>query len=112
MAVNRLSPSSMANTIKRYNKLMSDLCYEHNTIGESYSEGTEDWNLRDMVAECDYILSTFYEDGHSNESLRWEDADGRREWQSYVGRLTRFINRFAPMTDGMTCTSKHCSKYD
>ena len=111
MAVNRLSPSSMANTIKRYNRLMSDLCYEYNTIGESYSD-TEGWNLRDMVAECDYILSTFYEDGHSNESLRYEGADGRREWQSYVGRLTRFINHFAPYTEGMTCTTKHSSKYD
>ena len=42
--------------INTYNKIMSDLGYEYNTIG---TISTENWNLRDMVAECDYILSTF-----------------------------------------------------
>ena len=39
--------------IKKYNDLMFALCYEHNTIGTSYSESTSGWNIRDMVAECE-----------------------------------------------------------
>ena len=94
---------------KRYNSIMTDNGYEHNTIGTGLSEGTENWNLRDMVAEADYVLSTFYESGHSNAELKDEDP---KEWRSMVGRLQRFINAYEPFIDGLICDEGHCSKYD
>lgn len=47
--------------IQRYNNIMCSIGYEHCTIGTDFSESTEGWNLRDMVAECDYTLSTYFE---------------------------------------------------
>lgn len=104
---------NMESAIKRYNNLMNDLCREHNTIGQPLSENTEEWNLRDMVAECDYELSTYYEGGHCNEEMRHsDDEDERKTWRSEVGRLTRFIKAYEPFIDGMICAEGHCSKYD
>ena len=37
---------------QRYNNIMERLGYEHNTIGTRFSEDTENWNIRDMVAQC------------------------------------------------------------
>lgn len=99
--------------INTYNKIMYNLGYEHNTIGTRYSESTENWNLRDMVAECDYILSTFYEQGHCNEELRYSDyAEDRKMWKNYTSRLKRFITNYKPYIEYMKCCSRHCSKYD
>ena len=85
--------------VKRYNALMYELCYEHVTIGTRYSEGTEKWNLADMVYECEYWLSTFYEDGHANGEMRYGDADERKEWRRLTGKLERFINRYTGVID-------------
>lgn len=93
----------------RYNGLMIDNGYEHNTIGTRLSENTESWNLRDMVAEVDYLLSTYYEDGHANHELKDEYP---KEWRSVVGKLKRFINAYEPFIDGLKCSTGHCSKYD
>lgn len=98
--------------VKRYNELMNDLCREHCTIGEQLSEGTENWTLRDMVAECDYELSTYYEDGHMNGDLRYGDSDERKAWKSETGRLKRFIDKYAPVVKYMKCAEGHCSKFD
>ena len=86
--------------INTYNKIMSDLGYEHNTIGTRYSESTENWNLRDMVAECDYALFTFYESGHYNEELRYSD---RKMWKNYTSRLNRFISNYKHYIENMKC---------
>ena len=94
---------------KKYNDIMDGLCYEHNTIGTDLSEGTANWNLRDMVAECDYTLSTYYEWGHCNEELRYED---RPRWESETNKLKRFIAHWSPYISGMKCSAGHCSKYD
>lgn len=103
----------MQKVIKRYNSIMSMLCYEHNTIGTRLSEDTENWNLRDMVAECDYVLSTYYEDGHCNGDMRYSyEPEERAAWRRETGFLKRFIDRFSPMIADMKCVSKHCSKYD
>ena len=122
---------------KRYNSIMNDLCYEHNTIGERLSENTENWNLRDMVAECDYVLGTFYEDGHANNDGQYPDyweitaediLDKRRydrlvkhndeekklhqEWLSMTRRLRNFIKAYKPFINDMECAEGHCSQYD
>ena len=104
---------NMNSAIKRYNNIMYDLCYEFATIGTRFSENTEKWNLRDMVAECDYRLSTYYEYGHMNEELRHSDDEYERKmWRSEVGKLTRFINAYKPFIKDMECTEGHCSQYD
>ena len=104
---------NMESALKRYNNLMYDLCREHNTIGQLLSENTSEWNLRDMVAECDYELSTYYEVGHVNEEMRHsDDQDERKLWRSEVGKLTRFIKRYEPFIGDMVCAQGHCSKYD
>lgn len=103
----------MESATQRYNDLMYALCYEHNTIGTAFSEGTENWNLRDMVAECDYVLSCYYEGGHMNAELRYSDEPAERKmWASETGKLKRFIEAYKPFIKDMECASGHCSKYD
>lgn len=98
--------------VKRYNGIMNALCYEHVTIGTSLSENTDNWNIRDMVAECDYVLSTYYEGGHSNADMRYGDEDERKAWRSETGYLIRFIKAYEPFITDVQCVSGHCSKYD
>ena len=104
---------NMKSAIKRYNNLMSSMAREYLTIGTNLSEGTEKWNLRDMVAECDYQLSTYYEYGHLNEELRHSDnKEERKMWISETGKLKRFIKTYEPFIENMNCFEGHCSKYD
>jgi hypothetical protein len=76
---------------KRYNKIMNELCYEHLTIGTSLSEGTEEYGMKEMVYECEYLLSTYYEGGHSNNELKDDDY---QTWLSNTRRLKTFINKW------------------
>lgn len=104
---------NMESALKRYNNLMYSLGYEHSSIKCTLSENTNEWNLRDMVAECDFILSTYYEVGHCNEEMRHSyNDDERKMWRSDVGKLSRFIKAYEPFIEGMICAEGHCSKYD
>ena len=108
-----ITEKQMKSAVKKYNDIMETIGYEFNTIGTSLSEDTENWNLRDMVAECDYVLSTYYEDGHCNCEMRFsDDEDDRKAWVSEVGRLKRFINHWWPYVRDMKCAEGHCSRYD
>ena len=99
--------------VKRYNGIMESIGYEHLTIGTKFSENTENWNIRDLVAEADYVLLTYYEDGHANGDLRYsEEAEERKMWKSETGRLQRFIKAYEPYIKGIKCYKKHCSNYD
>lgn len=111
------------NTIKnRYNTIMERLAYEHLTVGQYLSEnGSGDpanvrnilWTPRDMVAEADYILSTYFENGHVNGELRYGDANERKMWRQETGYLKRFIDRFkADAIKNYECFQRHCSKFD
>lgn len=98
---------------ERYNNIMMTIGYEHNTIGTVFSEDTAEWNLRDMVAEADYTLSTYYENGHCNGDMRYSEyEDERKMWRSETGKLKRFIDAYTPFIDGMKCTVGHCSQFD
>lgn len=73
---------NMKSATKRYNDIMNGMGYEHNTINTRFSENTDGWNLRDMVAECDYVLSCYYEDGHCNSEMRYSsDSEERKMWK-------------------------------
>lgn len=100
---------NLEKAIKRYNNIMFCLAYEHVTIGTEFSENTEDWNIRDMVAECDYLLSTYYESGHCNAGMKQEDY---KAWKSETGKLQRFIKAYEPFIENVKCVSGHCSVYD
>ena len=79
--------------VKRYNDLMFDLGLEFLSIGTRFSEDTDNWNIRDLVAEADYQLSCYFESGNACAEMRYsEDAYERQSWRSSVGKLTRFIN--------------------
>lgn len=95
--------------IKRYNEVMHLIGCEHLTIGEELSEGTANWNLRDMVAECDYQLMTFYEEGHPNYNLVNNDI---LEWLTETDQLFAFIRTYMNSIVHQKCTQNHCSKYD
>ena len=104
---------NMFSAIRRYNDLMERLGYEHSTIGTKYSEDTEAWNLRDMVAEADYTLSCYYEEGHCNEEMRHSFYEEERKmWRSEVGRLKRFIEAYEPFIGDLVCAQGHCSRFD
>lgn len=98
--------------IKRYNNIVCGLGYEHSSIGTRFSEDTEGWNLKDMVAECDYFLSCYYEDGHANGDMRYGDAEERKMWRSETAKLKRFIDTYEPFVKDMKVTQGHCSRFD
>jgi hypothetical protein len=111
---------NMKTAIKRYNDIMNSICREHNTIGERLSDGTENWNLRDMVSEMQYTFDLWNEPG----SVAYDDAhdefqpvrNGRREWyynwQLEKARMKRFIEAYEPFIGDMECAISHCSRFD
>lgn len=103
---------NMEKVVERYNGIMYDLCLEHLTIGTRFSENTEGWNLRDMVAEADYNLSCYYESGHCRCDDRFLSKDEYKTWLSETGKLKRFIKAYEPFIHNLKCTTGHCSKYD
>ena len=104
---------NMKSAIKRYNGIMQGMGYEHLTIGTSLSEGTDNWNIRDMVCECDYQLSMYYDEGNINGELRYSDDESdRKAWASETGKLKRFITAYVPFIENVKCTEGHGSKYD
>ena len=110
----------------RYNTLMFRICCEYLSIGTKFSEGTESWNLRDMVSECKYLLGCCYEDGNLNSEgsatifelvdyygySEDEAKEIKSEWLSKTRRLRNFIKAYEPYIKDMKCTTGHCSCYD
>ena len=104
---------NMETAKKRYNELMDIAGREYKTIGTKHSEGTDNWNLRDMVSECAYVLSSYYEGGGCNGDKQYsDDPEERKEWKSHTGKLERFIKAYEPFIEGLVCTTRHSSKYD
>jgi hypothetical protein len=109
----KIAELNMKQAVKSYNDIMASIGYEHNMIGTEFSEDTEDWNLRDMVAECDYTLSCYYEDGHANGDMRYSEDEYERDlWKSETGALKKFIKKYEPFIKDMECATGHCSQYD
>ena len=100
---------NMERAIERYNDIMEYIGCEFNQVGTNFSESTVDWNLRDMVAEADYYLGLYYEEGNVRNETKEYDYS---LWVSEKGKLERFIKAYEPFIDDMICTCGHCSKYD
>ena len=95
--------------IHGYNALMLDLGYPDKTIGLDFSGDTANWNIRDVVAEIEYIRSTFYDKDHDNAKIRDEDP---LLFNRLTSRLRYFIRTYKPYIEDVKATTKHNSKYD
>lgn len=107
----------MANTITTYNNIMNDICREYLTIGTCHSEGTDGWNVRDMVSEMQYTLDIYLDP----ECIYWQDAHDEtqpphkpwlRNYQNEIARMRRFIAKYKDEAMTMECTAAHSSIYD
>lgn len=109
---------NMETARKRYNNIMYDLALDHLVVGLPNSDmerGSEakGWNLRDMVAEADYQLSLYYEEGTLAGDMRYSDYESERKaWRSESGKLKRFIDAYEPFIWDMECVEGHCSQFD
>lgn len=110
---------------KRYNSMMNDLGLEFLTIGQSLSEGTENWNIRDMVSESQYQLDVCFEDDNSNSEGRYtnelierygySEKDAKRahaDWLSKTMKLRNFIKKYKDIAMQEKCAQGHCSCFD
>ena len=81
--------------INEYNELCFAYGLEHCTVNTEYSEGTENYNLRDMIAELDYYNHT----------------DALMDDEKY--EINKFIKKYEKYAKGLKCNVHHCSrKYD
>lgn len=94
---------------REYNNIMLIIHCEHNTIGTTFSEDTDKWNIRDMVAECDYILSCYKEDGHIGNDNGFMAGV---ETSKIAEMMELFITHYKPFINNVKCFCGHCSQYD
>ena len=86
--------------VRRWNKVMYAVCYEHITINTNFSEletqkiayGVKDgisagW----MLKEAKYLLLCYYESGHCRCDDRFIDKECYKMWVSETGMLKRLI---------------------
>lgn len=92
--------------IKSYNELVTDLGYKDSIIGPGKNEN---WNLRDMVSEVEYIRSLYYTKGHDRRKLKTEDP---RSFNNQTARLRHFIRTYRQYVSDLVVTEEHNSKYD
>lgn len=94
--------------VGKYDELISVFYSGDDTIGDD-EEKKKKWNLRDLVAEMDYCLFRYYEEGNACFEDRKYDYD---KWLSATRKMKRFIQRWLPACEGMKPYEEHCSHYD
>ncbi len=100
--------SDFEKALPKFDELICNYYSGDETVGDN-EEKKKKWNLRDLVAEMDYCLFRYYEEGNANfESRRYN----YKEWLSDVKKMKRFIQRWLPACEGMKPYEKHCSHYD
>ena len=82
-----MSEKEIAKMIKRYDTLMTSLCFESSTTTLLDKELTAE----NLVAECEYRLNEYYEYGNMNNDLKYEN---KKAWLSEVNKLKRFIEAY------------------
>jgi len=92
--------------IKSYNELVTDLGFKDSIIGPGKNEN---WNLRDMVSEVEYIRSLYYTKGHDRNKLK---ADDLVTFTRHTYRLRYFLRTHKPKISDLVVTQEHNSKYD
>lgn len=89
-----------------YNDLMYTINNESGVIGPGKNEN---WNLRDMVSEVEYLRSLYYTPGNDRSNLRYTD---RKTFNRVTARLHSFLRKYRDHVGDLVVTEKHNSKYD
>ena len=87
--------------LKRYNAIMESTGKEHLTIGTGLSDGTKDWNLADMVAECKEQIE------FCNDTMYGADMEASYEYRLERTKFERFVKRFEPQVGTMKPIMEH-----
>lgn len=90
----------------KYNDMMIELDHESGVIGPGKNEN---WNLRDMLSEVEYLRSLYYTKGHDRNKLKTEDP---KLFNRQTSRLRYFIRTYRDHVNDLVVTQKHNSKYD
>lgn len=93
-------------TLNKYNAMMKELDHESGVIE---SGKNENWNLRDMVSEVEYLRSTYYDKDHDNSKLKEIDI---KEFNRRTQRLRHFIRTYRDHIGELVAYTRHNSKYD
>lgn len=100
--------SDFEKALPKFDELICVYYSEDDTV-EDNEEKRKNWNLRDLIAEMDYCLFRYYEEGNCNFEERKYNYD---EWLSAVKKMKRFIQRWLPKCKDMKPYEEHCSHYD
>ena len=100
--------SDFEKALPKFDELICVYYSEDDTV-EDNEERRKNWNLRDLIAEMDYCLFRYYEEGNAC----FEDRKyNYKEWLSAVKKMKRFIQRWLPKCKDMKPYEEHCSHYD
>ena len=72
-----------------YNQLVINVDYEDKAI--TPGSDRENWTIKNMVSEIDYLRSTYYDKNHPRSKLRETDPDAFRK---HTNNLRRFIRKY------------------
>lgn len=101
------------NAKRRYNRLMRKAGYPEFTVDTIDSVGTDNWNLRDLVAECDAKMELYKEDGHPKCLLHTSsNPEERKMWSSEYSGFKNFVKDYEMYIEDMQCEAAHLSQYD
>lgn len=92
--------------LTKYNEMMIDLDHKAGVIGDGQNEN---WNLRDMISEIEYLRSLYYTKGHDRNKLKTENPV---LFNRQTSRLRHYIRTYKDHINDMEVTIKHNSKYD
>ena len=93
-------------TLTKYNDMMLDLDHASGIVKPGVNEN---WNLRDMVSEVEYLRSLYYTKGHPRNNLKTKN---RKMFDNNVARLHRFLRTHRDNINDLVVTEIHNSKYD
>lgn len=93
-------------TLTKYNEMMIELDHESGVIDTGKNEN---WNLRDMISEVEYLRSLYYTKGHDRNKLKTEDPP---LFNRHTNRLRYFIRTYKDHIGDLVAYTTHNSKYD
>lgn len=85
----------------KYNTMMIELNHD--------SGYNENWTLRDMVSEVEYLRSLYYTPGHERNKLKTEDP---ARFNKETNRLRFWIRKYKDQITDIKAYTTHNSKYD
>lgn len=129
-----ISEKRFKEAVEEFNDLMIFEGKARRTIGTKYSRGTEDWNLRDMVSECQCALDRYSQEGTTAwyglycikeckaTLFDWLDHETSRilatkiitnaDAKARVKNLQNYIEQYGKDVKGMKCNAVHDSFWD